>query len=154
MNNLFDRIKAGDLRIGNYIIRDGIDYDAGGDKFRDREGDEIVVVADISAHTINQGSIPLDHCSGIELSPEILEACGFENTHPKSWYLSWESYELQYSLDDKELGILSPNGCTTGHTVYFPCGYLHLLQNIYFFFTGTELPIDEKIFRRAEEKMA
>lgn len=78
----------------------------------------------------------------VKLSPSILEACGFDNIHPASWYLSWESYELQYSTDDKELGILSPDGCTSGHTVYFPCGQLHLLQNIYFFFTGTELSIN------------
>lgn len=78
----------------------------------------------------------------VPLSPEILQACGFENTHPPSWHLSWESYELQYSTDDKELGIMSPDGCTSGHTVYFPCGQLHLLQNIYFFFTGAELVVN------------
>jgi hypothetical protein len=93
-------------------------------------------------------NIPLEKLIPIPLTPEILEACGFVNNDYQSWYLSWESYELQYSGHDKELGILSPDGCTSGHTVYFPCQYLHHLQNLYFALTASELPVNLQVITK------
>jgi hypothetical protein len=74
----------------------------------------------------------------IPLTPEILEAAGFEKDSPEGWY------------------TIQPNPWSQKMQIFFPAGdvphyadgafspnvqYLHQLQNLYFSLTGTELKV-------------
>lgn len=96
---------------------------------------------------------PIDEgYTGIPLTPEILEKCGFEDVADGSFCISIDhnenslliqiylpnkeeertDYELWFSLDDgSALYNISKN----------PIRYLHQLQNLYFALTGEELTV-------------
>lgn len=107
-----------ELRIGNYLNIDGLAAPIGPGWF-------------CSGHTLPKHE-------AIPLTPEWLERMGFAGK-----YMEVDDYELQYDINERELGILTPDGCTSGHTVYFRCHFVHNLQNIYFALTGKELEIKE-----------
>lgn len=110
-----------ELRIGNYLMIDGTALPIGAGWF---------CLADRPNYIPEHKAIPI--------TPEWLERMGFEGK-----YMEVDDYELQYDFNERELGILAPDGCTSGHTVYFRCHFVHNLQNIYFALTGKELEIKE-----------
>lgn len=138
-----NEIKAGELRLGNYIyteIQNG--YDPKG----------IVKVTSINAfdNAINHwkdgpgsGSLKVWQYQGIPITPEILENAGFESNDIDD---NWTIYE------DEEKGIsgmnIKPylNGYAFnpyGNEVLgVPCYYLHQLQNLYFVLTNQELTVN------------
>jgi hypothetical protein len=112
-------LQGNELRIGNWVDNDGYYQQI---HFTD--------IADLSTG-----------CGGahlykpIVLTPEILEKAGFMKV-----YAVWDGRDIDHRKD--RLFIWGHNGCTDGHTVDFPCKFLHQLQNLYFALTGTELNIN------------
>jgi hypothetical protein len=88
----------------------------------------------------------LPECSGIPLTPEILEACGFEDyssdQNGNCLRLRFDSRELAWYVQD---GFLRYQTQSTGWTTQFDhIKYLHQLQNLFFALTGSELKVDLK----------
>jgi hypothetical protein len=82
---------------------------------------------------------PIDECSGIPLTPEMLEKCGFEKWTElafsilvdNGWYIVWETngYICLKYLE---------NECEISHVEF---KYLHQLQNLYHALTGSHLKV-------------
>jgi hypothetical protein len=114
-------IKASELRIGNWLHLKNSDF--------------IKVDVDNIADVVNNPAI----FNPIQLTPEILEKCGFEDKG--SGYLT-------KSIDEGGAFLMCEYG---GVSIYhnieecsfnFPGKYLHQLQNLFFALTGTELTIN------------
>lgn len=134
-------IQTQELRKGNKIIANGLHggrimtVDRLADKGTLSEENRPVMFEE---HEIGEF---LKDCEGIPLSPDILQAAGFEKDDHDFWHFG-------------KLSIVMPGfaGYPDGR-LYFnswmimePPKYLHLLMNIHFFLTGTELNINlEKV---------
>lgn len=77
----------------------------------------------------------LDDISGIPLTPEILESCGFEK-HAASTY-AHINQNLSYVFKISHIGDGKWYSINT--TANIPTKYLHQLQNLYFALTNEEL---------------
>jgi len=119
-------IAANELRIGNYIVS--------------RNG-EVKKVENVQKNSFNQimdsddvsGSYLLSHYSGIPLTPEILEKCGFD----KNGYLKLtNNIRLEWSFGN-DFWLSNTEGETL--FTFENVTSLHQLQNLYFTLTGEEL---------------
>lgn len=125
-------MKANELRIGNYFI---VNWS------KEVRRADCLDIRDIAESRITDG------VSGVTLTPEILEKCGFK----KSLIDDANPDEgVYYSLDlsnDKYCDLLFIEGdkngfmevCLFPYTDTFRYKYLHQLQNLYFALTGEEL---------------
>lgn len=113
-------LKASELRIGNFII------------------DENGNIAKI--RLINPFKKKKDKWSGIPLTPEILEKCGFEKREVTEDGVIYgkTKYTLIYAVSTDGLQHFFLNGYHNDVQI----DYLHHLQNIYLDFTGNELEIE------------
>jgi len=133
-------IKANELRIGNRIY---LELALPGLNIHEVHAQDI---ADIS-----NGRITLASISPIQLTPDILEKCGFEKD---SDY--WEPFDgdakgVRYICGDMEVIFLkttgrlhrmeSANGDEFGYFYGPELKSLHQLQNLYFALTGEELEV-------------
>lgn len=124
-----------EIRLGNLIINCGIDYDAGGNKVRDREEDEIITV-DID--TIKDCIAYSAHYDGIPLTPEWLERCRFAGSGQFA-----QGTVVVEGGGDVNIRVIEDEKCK----YYIPfhksvkIEYVHQLQNLYFTLTGEELQI-------------
>lgn len=75
-----------------------------------------------------------DYFEPVELTPEILEAAGFTNGI-KIIETSFLETEFYVDLMDGDAGF-------NKHGLWFPCKYLHQLQNLFYILSGQELQID------------
>lgn len=120
-------INANELRIGNFIMV--VDEDS---------SVRVTGIWDEVVKYKESGEVA-GRLKPIPLSPEILEACGFEKTKRSD----------QFKLEDIIIGAWEENEFvflrTDGYDV-FPrmplIRYLHQLQNLYFALTGKELQIN------------
>lgn len=118
-------ITANELRIGDYVFE--LEY------LKVKSISETGVNGD--ANGVNY---PFDMLSGIPITPEILEKCGFEYwtldhdcTDPKDAY--WVHKKLKFSINNLSWKVQKLNVSVK---------YLHQLQNLYFSLTGEELIIN------------
>lgn len=119
-------IQANELRCGNKVIWRNVLFTVDADfieraelcKWQDRDGTPC-------------------HPERIPLSPEVLEACGFEkNDWTDSGKFVYEGWALEFVMIDKEYRLDGNDG------QYRPLKYLHEMQNLYHALTGTELQVD------------
>lgn len=122
-----------ELRIGNLIIQEGIDYDSGGNKIGDPEGDEIITVSSAVIFDIENDSIGY---KGITLTEEWLVKFGFE--YNGMGYHSPDS-KIYYNSDHKKLYFVVPSNYNLSNIQY-----VHQLQNLYFALTGEELELKQE----------
>lgn len=124
-------IQANELRIGNWVndIKGGGYNNPGLVQVRTIGSEGINSWQDMSA----SGCTKYEDLQPIPLTPEILEACGFINTHygynhkDEDFEIDDGSNYLQYSYNDNEYSF--------GPEIK----YLHQLQNLYFALTQKEL---------------
>jgi hypothetical protein len=116
-----DKIKAGDLRIGNFVI--------------DEDGDVLEIICiekEYVWHDVNIFS-QIDTIRGIILTPEILGQFGFR-------YCDYLSTRFRYGLSNFYIDRHKKEWHLQGYKHYpKPLTYLHELQNLYYFITGYEL---------------
>jgi hypothetical protein len=130
-------MKAGDLRIGNYVTRLGWDEDSGGNIFGDPEGDEIVIVdVDILKAIIENRS--LEKYEPIPLTEQWLidvkDNFDFFEIREKSYrgkyiFINIQDIILYFFTDTNTID--RPDG--------IEYKYVHSLQNLYFALTDKEL---------------
>lgn len=72
----------------------------------------------------------------IELTPKVLEKCGFRNFVREEWILSVGSTHIDFTFTEEGLKLRHP---TPGAV---PIKYYHQLQNFLFSFMGYELDAD------------
>lgn len=125
-------INANELRMGNWI---------------DVIGGTAQQVTHIRKQFVKDGDLYLinsrlpEHCLPITLTPEVLEACGFE----KHRLARQDYYELK--INEKEKFAFEAGGCVEygimGVSQYewseVKIAYLHELQNAYHSLTGKEI---------------
>lgn len=117
-------IQPNELRIGNWYIGAS-------------RGEYEQVDANVIYHLANNKM----NCLPIQLSPAILEKCGFEKVQEDDWvrfikgikYQEDGSYTCDLELDQNEDGTWTVDY----HDVIVQ--YLHTLQNVHFALTQTEL---------------
>lgn len=143
-------IKREDLRIGNLVFSaENNEYELAG----------TIKVEKIGPTGINQWAdmeIEYEGLSGILLTPEILEKCGFEE-NMGGWYLEGEIKQNSFSSDDRNFGWCFTLCDVNDDDVHFRLGYssllindaparhikyLHQLQNLYHTLTGEELTVN------------
>lgn len=125
-------IKANELRIGN-IVKAGLIY---------------ITVKEITSTYVGSNEliscIPYSRLRPVQISPEILEACGFEkrlgDANGQVWGIL--NFTLIYGrTDDGDFGWF-----LNGYHNDCHLQYLHQLQNLFFILRGTELTINlEKV---------
>jgi hypothetical protein len=133
-------IRVNELRIGNLIIALGEDYDQGGNKFHDPDGDDTVVVDIDTFKAIERGST---HYHPILLTPEWLERFGFTEGRIKYSYILEmlvKPYETAtQGVFPGEWQVLLID--SVPYRMGKPIKYVHQLQNLYFALTGEDLQI-------------
>lgn len=109
-------MKASELRVGNWVNTPEGVY-------------QVIDVLCDSVNTIAQHSLPYDWIEPIQLTPEILQKCGFEQG---KGVMFWESEGVGIAYET--LG---------GYFRLYPrtnrIDYLHQLQNLFHALTGEEL---------------
>lgn len=124
-------INASELRIGNWFL------------FNDHSGDPPQPYQ-IQGDDISRAAVNGVYHEPIPLTPEILEACGFEehNDISPGWLLEKNGVSFYYGF---------PLNKRLHHILYFGIGreeveikmpFLHQLQNLYFALTGEELNVN------------
>lgn len=118
-------IKSDELRLWNFVF--------------DKEQNKIDIIDVIEENRVSLlyskfPYTPINLIQPVELTPDILEAAGFTNGI-KTIQTSFLETELYVDLMDGDAGF-------NKHGLWFPCKYLHQLQNLYFALTGEELQID------------
>ena len=128
-------MKAIDLRIGNYVMS---------------PLGEIMRIDQIGhldfpdyIHAMNETEFGQNGFEGIELTPEILEKCGFVKQN-NGWNKNKKS-----EYDENHFGLFDYNFCSGELDLKYNVGngpipsikYLHQLQNLYFALTGQELEV-------------
>lgn len=128
-------IKANELRLGNLV------------RVRRSKNDEwrFCTVANLSGNTIQVKEFSvfeqIEHESfyeGIPLSPELMEACGFEKRDHEVLFLRINvliNSGLWYNGCDMYIHQFGSAG------IIVPCEYVHQLQNLFWCLTGHELEI-------------
>jgi hypothetical protein len=142
------QIKAQDLRIGNYIILCGVDYNHD-NIFPDPEMDEII---EVSAGTIadveKNGAYTVPFYKPIPITPELLEKAGFRYgnniLHDQSVLEGFRGGKHnKYIISKVNNGFaLSSYFASAFNVIHTDLKYLHQLQNLYFSLTGEELQIN------------
>lgn len=124
-----------ELRIGNLIIQEGFDYDSGGNKIGDPEGDEVITVNSAVVFDIENDSTGY---KGVSLTEEWLLKFGFKDRGNREGpgkrignFQIFHSFEAPFEYWHE----LSSNNNKIK--------YVHQLQNLYFALTGEELNIKE-----------
>lgn len=130
-------IKANELRIGNLIIALGEDYDRGGNRFHDPDGDDIIIVDIDTFKAIARGSTDY---SPIPLTPEWLERCGFEKRDAAEITFDLQSGVEYYYRNNKFIWHYRLSNRSTGEG-YEHIEYVHQLQNIHLAHAGEELNV-------------
>ena len=129
-------MKASELRLGNLIHLNGIDYDQEGNKFHDPLGDVVIEVTMIDTMQVSYGErkeADTEDCSGISLTEQWLTKFGWGTDSEPEEYGIYQQSDGSYSLID-DYG--------DGATYYVgSMKYVHQLQNLYFALTGEELEI-------------
>jgi len=130
-------LQANELRISNWINTD-FGYA------------QIDSICEVSVSTKNKlGSWLLKEIEPIELTPEILEACGFEKSDNKAWYASldkeFDLYEVNgfefINADDGKFYLWISTNDPYNNFFWTEIKYMHQLQNLYFDLIGKELPV-------------
>lgn len=118
-------MKAQELRIGNWVDRDGKLYRI------------------LSGYGLLTGAVA--KYKPIPLTPEILEKCGFEKREQgvcNCYYIPNSTISMSYQIELVWLKDII-NGKESGFPFYrnafCTVKYLHQLQNLYFALTGEEL---------------
>lgn len=143
-------IKASELRIGNWIMLLGVDYQHD-NKFPDPEGNEPIqvtvdVLKEVERSEADYGPIPI--------TQELLKKCGFR----KDEGFDFPDLGMQYILDlpvkgecrneiffffsapglkDVSFGEYTVNSAHGSNNIY----HLHQLQNLFYCITGQELEL-------------
>lgn len=124
-------IQANELRIGNKVLFEGMLLTVKGIK----EDEATFVEASAAVEYPDIDPIPL--------SPDILEACGFEIPHHSRAHrltIAYEDSNSPCTLQDSGSGIQI---CRSDiGAICAPVFSLHQLQNLLFALTGTELSIN------------
>ena len=111
-------IDAKQLRIGNWVKIDDLPTQV------DKIDDDLMLY---------QGKL-----QPIELSPTILERCGFEGGNGVHW-LNTKENGVYYAWDEKTNSVNLYESSGEGGDYGVPITTLHHLQNSYYFNTGKEL---------------
>jgi hypothetical protein len=115
-------MNANELRLGNSIMHEG----------------KIITVDFDLFSAIQEFPHVLNRLSGIDITPEILEKCGFEDMHEKTYgYVEFaDKLHAIYSTAD---GYSFHPFCTNDKDCQIKIKFLHQLQNLIFALTGEEL---------------
>lgn len=92
-------------------------------------------------YALGECTLSLEDIEPIELTPEILEKCGFKyETKDKNHFVKDQGKQLYVSIYLGD-GDYQPQICDDGimSITLQPILYLHQLQNLYFALTGEEL---------------
>lgn len=135
--NMTRAIRESELRIGNLVDFNGVKKINGMLYSQTQEEMNVFFCSEKYGRRLSE-------CAPIPLTEDWLLRFGFEKSD-RGFFREEKPYELQWGDlgDGPELVILSPDGCTHGHTIYFPCKYVHQLQNLLFSLTGQELTIHQ-----------
>lgn len=146
-------IKANELRIGNLVCHLGIDYDQGGNKFHDPDGDVECEIEAISKEYIELKEIgsgvyleamTIDNCGFVPLTPEWLVRCGL-NTNPyePDEYPQWSNLHMNIAkYDDGFYLYVTATDPYHSQSVGKKIEYVHQLQNVSLDLYGEELTIE------------
>lgn len=121
-------IKANELRIGNKLFT------------------AIAAVITINRDHLYHMEDQCENFSGIPLTPEILESCGFEynaekHTHVVKIFDDESGYRTLFIGSEANFYWWGLQDYTLDSIRGFKIHYLHQLQNLYFALTGKELEI-------------
>lgn len=134
-------IKANELRLGNLI------------RFNNFIGDERNVIVNARFFASMAGGRPftevegsnnseLNNCySGIVLTPEIFEKCGFKKSKYDESYLFLNNDGSIVIETDGSIAVGDDPSKIGWASAAQVCSFLHQLQNLYFALTGQELEV-------------
>lgn len=138
-------IKASELRVGNAVEvnlksnDEAISHTVIIESLNDRGINLSSHAENVNADTVFSQIVCqwlFEHISGIPLTPEILEKCGFN-----PFLHNFEkSIKISYSLHDNFAYV--GNSTSTSGTSVKNIKHLHQLQNLYFALTGEELQVN------------
>lgn len=131
-------IKANELRIDNIVLVQTLNVIPV--NFMNKE---MVRIGEIDPECFPDDPM-LNRFMGIELTPEILEKCGFErvdNKYQKNWIIKAEDNYHSVQFTDEKY-FYSNDKSDAGCYVLAEVRYLHQLQNLYFCLTGEELSVE------------
>ena len=135
-------MNASELRIGNWIISGGLH---GGKILQVEQIGEKANLSDGHRVILFKGERVGDFvsdCRGIELTPALLEQCGFEKDAAKFYHLLIGKLSIVMPGDNgyKNGRLYFNSWCIMEETPK----YLHTLQNLVYFLVGKELLVDIK----------
>jgi len=126
-------INPNELRIGNLLMT----------RSEEPEIISVDLIDSIESTICGNGlnNVQLSHLSPIQLTPEILENCGFNRLTEKSY----NGYKASiYSRSDIAMSFYLDDGILTwGLFPPLKIQYLHQFQNLYFSLTGKELDVSQ-----------
>lgn len=126
-------IKANELRVGNKVY-----YTVSGSKKHIGEITQVVKTEDGIKGTIDY-HYPLSFGEPINLTPEILEKCGFEwSIYHQAFHKHSDGHET-YDLNECYPSGYQFSTFKKQALIGIPVKHLHQLQNLYFALTGEEL---------------
>lgn len=136
-------IKAEELRRGNIVNRQFWNPDPKNEAFAYEACRIHVIKSDnvniqLKDKTII-AKVNIKNISPVQLSPAILEKCGFETLRSNlDWYYIKIGYmEISINVIDHQVAIDTPKG----QIMFYKCESLHRLQNLVYSLTVTELTI-------------
>lgn len=134
-------MKIEDLRIGNYVTTLKANNLSRVNNIFGASG--LVDCVEVASGMPHFRLSLLLFCKPIQLTPEILEKCGFAYARKNSSVLQ---FKIAYNDSDYPCSLqVSGSGiqiCRSGiGAICAPIEYLHQLQNLYYALTGTELEI-------------
>lgn len=135
-------INVNELMLGNWVTKNGIRF------YVTEINSKGVVKCTVSNPDGDVCTVDISGCEGIELSPEILEKCGFVKEHEDrlyAWFTVVASdfkFMLRFNFDNAiaiNISQIDSSAYITYHTHNNPIKYLHQLQNLIMSLTHTPL---------------
>ena len=123
-------IKSDELRLWNFVF--------------DKEQNKIDIIDVIEENRVSLlyskfPYTPINLIQPVELTPDILEAAGFDSENYMFIKDVFDSrIAICYDYGDRQCGV----GFSQRHMFWTNCKYLHQLQNLLYCLTGDELQID------------
>jgi len=138
-------VQANELRIGNWVTHRHFPYDFFNIRSVSKDRLHMINIVDTGGYAIDYN---LSDLHPIELTPEILEKCGFKKNRNGESSIEINDIASHLELMEGKEGYYYPSFTQTPQgdeerTVYFNrIRCVHQLQNLYYALTQTELTIN------------
>lgn len=128
-------IKANELRIGNWV-NVHFDNQVNAEKIQGVSNTEVLL------YNID-GTWSFDEFSGISITPELLENCGFTNTYPHHERNCFGDLISKYKLHGVSVFFVEGRKLEVSYASreLRHIEFVHQLQNLYYALTSTELTV-------------